>query len=196
MGAATDAFNELMGVVAISHVAPTALRAAAIGQPAAAAVLGTAARYPFAELVTVGSDSPVLAKPDRRLRAISSPRDLPPDWKADVIGVAVPGLPDAALAAARAMSCSNTVVVVAVDRYDAGPAAKRLLDRHWRVVIPYHDYLPEPHLFLLASDSPISRKRPIPAWTRRLSEGYLPALFRFPKNEYGPLFAGPLRAAS
>lgn len=186
-----DVFGEAFGVVPVIHTPATAQRALAIGAPAAS-LLQVAARYPFTELVYLGDDAPQAIRqplrPDRRMRVISSTRELPADWRADVIAIAVPGLPDSVVAAARQLSGPETVVAIAVDRFGAGPIAKRLIERSWRTVIPYREWLPEPQLYLLASDQPLTRRRPVPGWTRRLSEGYLPALFRFPKDEYSALF--------
>lgn len=182
-----EVFAEALGVVPVVHTPASAKRALAIGPPAVA-VLSAAGRYPFMELVYLGEDAPAAVRQprqaDKRLRAVNSILDLPADWKADVIAIAVPGIPDEVLSAARRSSHAATVVAVAVDRYASGPAAKRQLERHWRTVIPYREHLPAAQLYLLASDTTVRRERPIPSWTRRLSEGYIPAMFRFPKDEH------------
>lgn len=183
-----DIFAEALGVVALVHTPTVATRALAIG-PTASAVLAAASHYPFSELVYLGDDAPAqLRKPSRTRKSfahiVSGVKDLPTNWVADVIGVAVPGLPDNVLAMARTVSGPQTVLVVAVDRYSAGQTAKRLLERSWQFVVPFREYLPDPQLYFLVSDTRLTIKRPVPAWTRRISEGYLPALFKFPKDEY------------
>lgn len=194
--APADIFAEALSVVPLIHTDPSATKALAIGT-AAASLLVAAGRYPFTDLVFAGEEVPSAlrspSKPDRRLRVVKDAREILPSWKADVIAVAVPGLPDSTIAAARAASGPSTVVVMAVDRMSVGGTAKRLLEKSWRVVIPYREYLPESQLYLLASDRPLSRLRPVPGWTRRLSEGYLPALFRFAKDDYASLMDPPQR---
>jgi hypothetical protein len=192
-----EVFAEAMAVVPLVHTPSNATRALAFGQPASA-LLGTAARYPFSDLVYIGEDVPAFLrnppKADRRvhvlLTAAGLARELPKDWQADVVAVAVPGNPEALLGTIRQLSAPGAVVAVAVDRPALGPVIKHLMERRWRTVIPYREYLPDSQLFLLASDRPLSRQRPVPSWTKRLSEGYLPALFRFPKDEYAALFSG------
>lgn len=187
-----EMFGEAFGVVPIVHTPPNAQKALAIGN-AASALLFVAGRYPFTDLVYAGDDAPASirqpTKADKRLRVLAKITDLPSDWKADVIAIAAPGLPDATVAEARKHADSGTVVVIAVDRYSAGGVAKRLLEKYWRVVVPYREFLPTPQLYFLASDTQLSRKRPVPGWTRRLSEGYMPALFRFPKDEHAALYS-------
>ena len=199
---AGGAFDESFAVPAILHTPVEAQRVLAIG-PAAVPLLNVARRYPsFRELVYLGEDAPAALrgpKPDSRVRSVTSTRDLPRDWVADVIGVAVQGMPESVLTAAKQLSGPQTVVVVAVDRYAAGPTVKRLVERLWGTVIPYRDHVPNEQLYLLASDMGMKRHRPMPGWTERLSEGYLTALFRFPKNDQAALFsprAAAPRAAS
>lgn len=188
----SSAFDESLAVPAILHTPLAAQRVLAIGA-AAAPLLTVARRYPtFRELVFLGDDLPASArgtKPDSRIRSVAGARDLPREWVADLIGIAVPGLPDSALTTAKQLAGPQTVVVVAVDRYNAGPSAKRLMERQWSTVIPYRDHTPNEQLYLLASDVGMKRHRPMPGWTERLSEGYLTALFRFPKNDQAVLFA-------
>jgi len=190
-------FDEALAVPAIVHSPVASTKALAIGK-AAAALLVTAARYPFRELVYLGDDAPAGLqqglRSSARVQIVPSARDLPRGWQADVIAVASPGLPDSVLLTARQLAHPGTVVVIAVDRYSAGGVAKRALAKLWRTVTPYREVLPtqtEPQLFLLASDLPISLKRPVPGWTRRVSDGYLPAMFRFPKDEYTALHSLP-----
>lgn len=188
------AFDEGLSIPAIAHTPVAAARALALG-PAATALLVTAARYPFRELVYLGEDAPAFLRKGLRSAArvhiAAAARDLPADWKADVIAITVPGLPDASLALARQYSHPGTVVVVAVDKFAAGGVAKRAVSKLWRTVIPYRDFIPEAQLYLLASDSPVTTKRPVPGWSARISESYMPAMFRFPKDEYTALHALP-----
>jgi hypothetical protein len=185
-------FAEAFAVPPVIHAVAGAQRALAIG-PAAASLLTVASRYPYTELVYLGEDAPSqLRSPvraDKRVRIVHGTRDLPRDWYADVIGIAVPGTPESALSAARQLAGPTTVVVVAADRAQAAPALRRMLQSLWKSVAPYREYLPDRQLFFLASDLQLSTKRPIPAWTRRLNEPYMLSMFRFPKDEYSALYS-------
>jgi hypothetical protein len=188
------AFNEALAIPAIVHTPVQATKALAVGA-SATPLLATAARYPFRELVYLGDDPPATLRAGfrspARVSILSSPRDFAPAWQADVIAISTPGLPDAILQTAKALSHAGTVVVVAVDQFAAGAAARRLLLKHWRSVVPYRENVPEPQLFLLASDVPLSQRRPVPGWARRISPTYLPSMFAFPKDENAALFAPP-----
>jgi len=188
--AAADLFGEALAVPAIVHTQASTQRALAIG-PAASSLLTAASRYPFAELVYLGDDAPKSlrspSRPDRRLRILPGIMDLPRDWYADVVAVATPGTPDASLNLARRLSSNTTVGVVALDKPQAGGELRKRLQSLWRWVVPYREHLPEPQVFFLVSDAPLSVKRPIPSWTRRLTEGYLSSLFRFGKDESAAL---------
>ncbi len=190
MIATTDLYGEALAVPAIVHSPPTAQRALAIG-PGASSLLTAASRYPFAELVYLGDDAPQAlrspSRPDRRLRIIPGMLDLPRDWYSDVTSVAVTGTPDAPLNLARRLSSKDTVVVIAIDKAPTGADVRKRLLKLWRFAIPYREHLPEPQIYFLCSDVPLSLKRPLPSWTKRLNDGYMTSLFRLGKDELSAL---------
>ncbi len=193
MISAADLFGEVLAVPPIVYTAATAQRALAIG-PAASALLTAASRYPFAELVYLGDDAPQTlrapSRPDRRLRILPGMMDLPRDWYADVLAVTTPGLPDTSLNVARRLSSRETVGVIAVDKPQNGADLRRRLQKLWRFVMPYREHVPEAQVFFLVSDAPLAVKRPLPSWTKRLSDTYLPSLFRLGKDETIALMPG------
>ncbi len=188
-----DLFGEALAIPAIVHSAPTSQRALAIG-PAAASLLTAASRYPFTELVYIGEDAPQElrspVRPDRRLRIIPGMLDLPREWFADIIAVASPGLSESALNTARRLSGKDTVTVVAVDKTQSMAELRKRLMKLWRSVAPYREHIPEAQYFFLVSDMQLSAKRPVPVWTKRLNEAYMPSMFRLGKDELA-LFAPP-----
>ncbi len=65
-------------------------------------------------------------------------------------------------------------------------AARDLVQKYWSVVQPYREHLPgqaAPQWFLMAGNHGFKRHRPVPGWTSRLTDKYLPVLFTFSKDE-------------
>lgn len=183
---AAERFAEAISLVALAHAPITQnQRALAIG-PSAFPLLEAAARYPtFTELGCLGG-RPALK--DRRVHQYLKPGDIPADWKADVVAVAHLGNQDQVMADAANLMSPGGVIVIACDRFQAGPVTKSLARQHWTTVTAFREFLPEPSVFILASGRPLTRTRPIPSWARHLSDAYLPNLFRLSKDEYQFLY--------
>jgi hypothetical protein len=181
-----ERFAEALGLVALAHTPlGTNQRALAVGA-SASPLLEAAARYPtFTELVSVGGTPP--AK-DRRSRTVSSLKELPEGWRADVIAVALMGDLEQTLVELAPRTAPNGIVVVACDRFAAGPHVRDLARRHWKLVTIFREFLPDPSVFILAGSRQFSRTRAIPGWARHLSDQYLPNLFRLARDEYAYLY--------
>jgi hypothetical protein len=194
-----DHFHEALGIVPLVHL-PVAQgqKVLVVGKDALYAG-GLALRYPTtAEVMIVDAE---LGKPsptaDKRVHWVARMEDLPADWKADFVAVAVPALTDSLVDAVRRRHLAETGVgVFAISRPGAVRAAKDTLRRFWTTVQPYREHVPpamDPSgsmWFMLVSDHAFSRQRPVPAWTKRISDKYLPALFTLSKDEYALAYGG------
>lgn len=183
---AAERFAEALSLVTLAH-APVVVgqRALAVGQ-SATPLLDAASRYPtFTELVSVGGAP---AARDRRFRSVGSLKDLPEGWRADAIAVALMGNLDGTLVDVAERLSPSGVVVIACDRFAAGPQVRELAKRHWKLVTIFREFLPEPTVFILAGSRAITRTRAIPGWARHLSDQYLPNLFRLARDEYAYLY--------
>ncbi len=181
-----DSFTEALSVVPLVHLpVQGGQNVLLVGQGAAGAAEAVL-RYPTTASV-VAIDALVPVK-DKRVQYAQRIDQLPPAWKADLIIVAVPVLTDSLVAALRAHHNADTgVVVFAIARPNQVRAARETLKRSWAIVQPYREHIstqPEPAWFLMAGDHGFQRYRPIPGWTVRLNDKYLPALFTFAKDEY------------
>ena len=190
-----DIFNEALAVVPIVHtpVEPNQ-RILVVGASALAAAV-MALRYPtFVEvgIVAPPSDVPIGLRQDKRIRVYATLADVPRGWIASLIVVAVPNLLEEQVAVVKTHATPASVVCFALDRVAVGRQTKELLRRYWPSVAPYREHLPTSGavLFMLAGSGRLERQRPVPGWTRRISDRYIPAMFTFAKDEYAALFGG------
>ncbi len=145
-----------------------------------------ALRYPTtASVLTV--DDP-LANKDKRVQNLTRIDQTPPGWKADLAIVVVPVITEALVSSIRQRhEANNGVAVFAVAQPSQVRRYRELLKQYWSVVQPYREYLPgvaQPQWFLMVGDHGFKRCRPVPGWTSRLTDKYLPVLFTFSKDEY------------
>jgi spermidine synthase len=180
-----DIFTEALSVVPILHL-PMApgQRVLLIGDGAKAAV-ETVLRYPTTSSVIIVA--PPFPVNDKRVQFAQRIEQVAPDWKADLVLIAVPALADSLVAAVRAHHLAETgVVVFALARPNQAKLALDLLKKHWAIIQPYREHVPgqvDPAWFLMAGDHGFQRHRIMPTWTQRLSDKYLPSLFTFAKDE-------------
>ncbi len=173
-----DAFSEALGVVPIVHLPVKAgQKVLLVGQGAAGAA-EIMLRYPTTEsLIAVDA---IIDTKDRRVQYVKRLEQVPPDWKADLI--------DSFLASLRSHHLADTgVAVVAIARPSQVRLARDLAKKQWTVVQPFREHVPnqsEAAWFLMLSNHGFQRHRPVPAWTARISEKYIPALFTLAKDEY------------
>lgn len=189
---AQDIWNEALAVVPMVHtpVLATQQHALIIGNAAIPAAI-LALRYPaFADVATFTDSLPSGLATDRRIRQLSTLNDLAPVWKADLVAIAESRLTDDMLQQVREHTGPASVIVVAVPQPTLTRPLMDVLRQSWRVVQPYREHTPDPAYFLLVGDQPFRRQRPIPGFTRRISDKYIPALFTFAKDEYATLFGG------
>lgn len=149
-----------------------------------------ALRYPTtASILTV--DDP-LANKDKRIQNLARIEQVPAGWKADLAIVVTPTLTDALVSSIRQRhEATNGAAVFAVAQPALVRRYRELLKQYWSVVQPYREYLPgqkDPQWFLMAGDHGFKRYRPVPGWTSRLTDKYLPVLFTFSKDEYALSF--------
>jgi len=182
-----EAWAEAFSVPPILHVSPTKpLRVLTQGQfsiPLAKFAL----RYPSTtEVRIIGSD--IILK-DRRVHSHLSLEELPKEFIADVIGVALPGDPSALLPVLKLRLAPDGIIILGVDRFARGRLVKDAMSRIWRQVLVYREHMPEPSLFLMASDRPFgSTLRPFPPNLKRLNPRYLKSLFELATDEARLLF--------
>ncbi len=149
------------------------------------AVAEVALRYPTtAKVVTV--EDP-LANKDSRVQNLTRFDQLPPAWMADLSIVVVPAITEALVAAVRQKhNAKDGVVVFAIMNPNQVRTARDLVQKYWSVVQPYREHLPgqvAPQWFLMAGNHGFKRHRPVPGWTSRLTDKYLPVLFTLSKDE-------------
>lgn len=152
-----------------------------------------ALRYPTtAEVVTVGITG---MAHDPRLRSVPAVQALPSGWTADILGVANTTLSEEALSILHAhYNASEGVAVFAAPVPKSVRPYKDAIKSRWGTVQPYREWTGDstPSWFLLAADHGFKRYRPVPGWTSRLSEKYLPALFTLAKDEYALVYGGAI----
>lgn len=182
-----EIFAEALSVPVVIHTPVRPTRVLIIG-PYGVPAAKLALRYPStAEVVLVSSDE--ISLRDKRFRRISSIKELPADWKADAAVVAVVGDPRPLLPLVKERLVPDGLVVVALDRFGRGRDTKDALRALWGQVLPYREYVPDPHLFLLAGDRRIGKPlRPIPPNLKRITDRYLQSLFTLGKDEYQFLY--------
>lgn len=190
----SDAFAEALGMVPMVHLPVTAgQRILIVGRDAAPAAL-VALRYPTTvEVVVIDPSPPALA--DKRVRSLARMEQLNPAWKADLIAVAVPVITDSLAQSVYDHHRADTgVAVFALARAQQVRATKEQLRKHWSSVQPYREVVPASEggtaWFLLAGNHGFKRHRPIPAWSKRLTDKYIPALFTLAKDEYTLAYGG------
>lgn len=187
-----DPFGEALSVVPIVHLPAVPNQRVILIGVGATAALETVLRYPTTAQVLV-VDSPAIETKDRRVRFLQRIEQVPPDYKADLIIVAVPIISDSLLdAVQQRLRPDAGVVGIAIARPTQVRPTREAARNRWTFVQPYRENVPgqkEPSWFLLAGNNGFKRYRPIPAWTTRLSESYVPALFTLSKDEYTLAFA-------
>lgn len=146
-----------------------------------------ALRYPnTTEARIVGSDT---TPKDRRIRGHARLEDLPEDFTADIVGIAVPGDPTALLPTLKKYMAPDAIIVVGVDLFSRGRVVKDAMSKIWRQTLVYREHAPEPSLFIMASDRNFGATlRPFPPNLKRLNPRYLRALFELATDEARLLF--------
>ena len=188
-----DPFGEALSVVPIVHLPVLPNQRVLLIGVGATAALGTVLRYPTTAQVLV-IDAPAFEVKDKRVRFVPRLDQVPADWQADLAIVAVPVTSDSMLDAVKQrVRPDSGIVCIALARPSQVRAAREAARNRWSLVQPYRENVPgqkEPAWFLLAGDNGFKRYRPIPSWTTRLSESYVPALFTLSKDEYALAFSG------
>jgi hypothetical protein len=193
-----DAFTEALAVVPLIHLpAAPGQHVLLIGQ-GAGATADVVLRYPTTtSVVVIGDSVSAAAQKDKRVQLAPALDQVPPAWQADLSLVVVPGLTDqlsSAIAARRVQGTGMAVIAVANPTQVNAMRTQAL--RSWPVVQPYREHIAAgpggggPAWFLLAGKYHFKRQRPMPGWTTRLSDRYLPALFTLAKDEYVQAFGG------
>jgi hypothetical protein len=84
------------------------------------------------------------------------------------------------------------LICLALERFEQAAKLRASIRPFWRDIAIYREHLPEPAAFILASTMPINRARPVPKFSKRYTDKYVPALFTFSKDEYQMLFGGSI----
>lgn len=184
-----DAFSEALAVVPVVHMPVTPGQQVLLLGPGAGVAADIVLRYPTTSAVYIVGDT--ITSKDRRVQAVPSLDQVPPGW-ADLSVIVIPVLTDPIVAATYARHRANTgIAVFALANPTQVKAARDLVKKTWSVVQPYREHTANgPAWFLLAGDHGFKRHRPMPGWTSRLTEKYLPALFTLAKDEYAGAFGG------
>jgi hypothetical protein len=189
-----DVFNEAISIVPIVHTPVPAARALIVGQAALSAGW-VAMRYPqFSDITIVAESLPVTMQQPKRVHLEPTFDLIATGWLADMVVAAAAQL-DAPFIQQVAGFCSQSALVCfAVPVPGTARAVRDLLQQYWPVVTPYRVFLPAPDgqaaYFMLCSAVKLGRFRPVPGYTRYLSEGFMPTLFTWSKDELAALF-GP-----
>jgi len=190
-----DIFNEAIGVVPLIHTPVSEdQHLLVVGAGAiASAVVGL--RYPtFTQvgIVAAANEVPVQLRQDKRVNLFPRLEDVPTAYRADLITVAIPSLTDDTLVKLKLHSTPQSIVCIAVPNATAARAMKDGARRIWSTVAPYREHLPSggSAYFLLCSGLGLTKHRVVPAWTRRITDRWVPALFTWAKDEYATLFGG------
>lgn len=146
-----------------------------------------ALRYPNTnEVRIVGSDT---TPSDRRVHGHARLEDLPREFIADVVAIAVPGDPISLLPALKQRMAPDALIIIGIDQFSRGRHVKDAMTKLWRQVLVYREQAPDPSLFLMASDRRFGATlRPFPPNLKRLNPRYLQSMFVFPTDEYNLLF--------
>jgi hypothetical protein len=183
------AWDDAFAIVPLVHLPVVkGQRVLAIG-PAAMSMAVAALRYPTNVEVVIQA----MPTTDPRVRKIDDLAALPAGWVADLVGVAAPELSESLLTQIHQRHNSTTgVAVFAVPGPRAVRPLKDALRSRWNTLQPYREWTGEavPSWFILAADHGFKRHRPVPGWTSRLSDKYLPALFTLSKDEYAAAYGG------
>lgn len=193
-----DAFTEALAVVPMVHLPVSPGQRVLLLGPGAGAAADVVLRYPdIATVAVVGDSVSAAAAKDRRVVAAPTLDQVPPSFGAALQIVVVPGLTDALMAALYARHQPGGIAVFALANPTQVRQLKNQVKRSWPVVQPYRENVPPtatapggPAWFVLAGDQGFKRARPMPGWTSRLTDKYLPALFTMAKDEYAAAFGG------
>jgi hypothetical protein len=182
-----DAFSEALAVVPVVHMPVTPGQQILLLGPGSAAAADIVLRYPTTAAVAIVGDTST--SKDRRVQVLPSLDTVPSAW-ADLAVVVIPVLTDAIVKAvyARHRPGSGLAVFAVANPTQVG-ASRDLVKATWSVVQPYREHTATgPAWFLLAGEHGFKRHRPMPGWTGRLTDKYLPALFTLAKDEYAGAF--------
>jgi hypothetical protein len=192
-----DAFTEALAVVPMVHLPVVPGQRVLLLGPGAGSAADVILRYPdIATVAVIGDSVSAAAAKDRRVVMAPSLDQVPPSFGASLSIVAVPALNDALMAGVYARHLPGAgIAVFAIANPTQVKQLKDLVKRSWPFVQPYRENVPPsvnapagPAWFLLAGDQGFKRARPMPGWTSRLTDKYLPALFTLAKDEYGAAF--------
>lgn len=188
-----DKFNEAISIVPIFHCPIPSAHALVIGNAAISAGW-VAMRYPQFQDITVVADAlpasmqqpkRVILEPSLDLVGVGKP------YQADYVVAAVAKLDAPFLQQVIPLTHPQALVCFAVPVAGAARQVRDLLQQYWPVVTPYRVFLPDPTFFMLCSSVKLGRFRPVPGYTRYLSEGFMPTLFTWSKDELAMLFGAP-----
>ena len=187
---AIDRFNEAISVVPIVHAPVPSAHALIIGQAATSAGW-VAMRYPQFTSITLVADS-LPASMQQPKRVLLEPSlDLVgagKAYQADYVVAAVAQLDASFLQQLMPLVGQQALLCFAVPVPGTARQVRDLLQQYWPVVTPYRVFLPDPAYFMLCSSVKLGRFRPVPGYTRYLSEGFMPTLFTWSKDELAMLF--------
>lgn len=185
-----EAFAEALAVPAMLQISPLKrVRVMTFGQWALP-MAKLALRYPStAEVVLVGADAHTVPK-DRRARGFARLEDVPKEFRADLVAVAVPGDPSTVLSSLKGHMDPEGLLVVALDQFSRGRVVKDALRRDWKHILPYREFTPpDTALLLLAADRRLGPSlRPFPPNLHRLNPRYMQAMFQLAADEYALLY--------
>ncbi len=180
-----DAFGEALGVVPIVHLPVTPGQNVLLVGKGSGTVAEIALRYPTTASILTVEDP--LANKDSRVQNLTRIDQVPQGWASDLAIVVVPNVTESLVNAVRQRHrAQDGVVVFAIMQPGQVRAARDLVQKYWSVVQPYREHLPgqaAPQWFLMAGNHGFKRHRPVPGWTSRLTDKYLPVLFTFSKDE-------------
>jgi hypothetical protein len=193
-----DVFNEAISIVPVVHTPVPAARALIIGAAATSAGW-VAMRYPQFTDITVVADSlpPSMQQaPGRpgpgRVHLEPSFDLIATGWLADMTVVAAAQLDVPFIQQVAGFCAQSALVCFAVPVPGTARGVRDMLQQYWPVVTPYRVFLPAPDgqaaYFMLCSAAKLCRFRPVPGYTRYLSEGFMPTLFTWSKDELAMLF--------
>ena len=174
-----EIFSEAISVIPWLHLPREGTkRVLTIGYDAAPAGEYALRHRETTEAIFVGAAAPK----DARAKTAATAEDFQLGWKADLVCVAKPGL-NPSLFSTLKMLVPTGLVCVALERFDMITQAKAMIRPLFREMVIYRENLPEPSLFILASNTRIQRIRPVSATSRRYTDRYVATLFTFAKDE-------------
>lgn len=179
-----EIFSEAVSVIPWIHVPIAQAKRILVLGNSAKPIGDLALRFPEVQEVRyVGVPAPK----DARATTFAALKDLPAAFNADLAVVAIPSISPESLAALRRV-VPHGLVCIALERFNQASSARAAIRPLWREVTIFRENLPEPAAFVLASNLPIERVRPVPKFSKRYTDKFVPALFTFAKDEYQTIF--------